>query len=309
MKIKKNVFIFTRPLQYLNIKGIVAKENTNYNILFVFANFNEGKEFTTALKNIETCWDEVYYINSKLDLLKKIFFIKSNNIYLSNDLGFNYLLSLFSFSKHVYVYEEGWATYMRTEEKSSFKVSIQKFLYRIIGSGDHIGNSRKTEGVIVYNTILYSRIFPGYKKKINNFKGTFLTRINKEQNLFDEIYSYKNEIEFYNKKVLIYATGWKIDQRVINEINEIREEFDFVFLKLHPHIKTNNLEDSFFITLKQNVMLEFYLQDLLKKNNNVTVFHDNSFSIFYFSNQIEVKNIGRLRQAYLDIEESYISNL
>lgn len=310
MKLKNNVFVCTRPIQYLNLKGIVEKNKKEVNnILFVFANFNKGEEFTQAIKKNENCWNEVYFINSKFDLIKKFFIIKIYNLYLSNDLGFNYLISVLSFSKHVYVYEEGWATYMKISEKATFKVSIQKYLYNIFGSGDHIGNSINTDGVIVYNSNLYKKNFPKYSKKVISFKNNFITQIENEQFFFNNLYKYKDEIDFSNKKILIYATGWQIDQKVLKEIKEIKDEFDFIFLKLHPHIKNNNLKDYFFITLKQNVMLEFYLQELLKKGNEVTVFHDNSFSVLYFNNQIKTKNIGRFRKAYCDIEKLYINHI
>ena len=46
----KNVFICTRPLQYLNLKGIVNNDlSKNHNILYIFANFNQGLEFTNYI--------------------------------------------------------------------------------------------------------------------------------------------------------------------------------------------------------------------------------------------------------------------
>ena len=54
-------------------------------------------------------------------------------------------------------------------------------------------------------------------------------------------------------------------------------------------------------------MLELYLLELLKNNNSVTVYHDNSFAVFYFMKDIETKNIGRFRLAYNDVEKEYSS--
>ena len=98
-------------------------------------------------------------------LLKEIFLTPISNLYLSNDLGYNYLISLFSFSKNIFVYEEGWATYMIPKDKVDLRVSFQKMIYRIIGSGSHIGNSRLTEGVFVYNPSLLKSNFPKIQKE------------------------------------------------------------------------------------------------------------------------------------------------
>lgn len=304
----RNVFICTRPLQYLNLKGIVNDDLTkNYNILFVFANFNQGVEFTNYIIQYEKCWNEVHFINSKLDLLKRVFLLKISNLYLSNDVGYNYLVSLFSFSKNIFVYEEGWATYMTTKEKSNIRVVIQKLIYRLIGSGNHIGNSILTKGVFVYNPTLFKRNFPKYRKQIDTFYNDFIKRIEKEQFFFNELYNYKSEIDFSNKNVLIYATGWNIDHNVIDQIDLIKSQYDVLLLKLHPHIKNPNIASENFQILKQNVMLEFYLQGLLKNNNRITVYHDNSFSVLHFANDIEVINIGRFRIAFNHVEKEFLN--
>ena len=52
--------------------------------------------------------------------------------------------------------------------KFDLRVSFQKMIYRIIGSGSHIGNSRLTEGVFVYNPSLFKSNFPKYKRKLIN---------------------------------------------------------------------------------------------------------------------------------------------
>ena len=83
----------------------------------------------------------------------------------------------------------------------------------------------------------------------------------------------------------------------------MKAKYDVLLLKLHPHIKQPKKNLEIFQILEQNVMLELYLLELLKNNNSVTVYHDNSFAVFYFMKDIETK-YWRFRPAYNDVEKN-----
>jgi hypothetical protein len=307
---KNNVFLITRPLQYLNIKGIVEKKSCFNNILVIIPNFPNSKRFLYDVIKYDQNWSKVLIIKSKIDLLIFVIKTKINNLYLNSDLAFNYLITFFSNSNKTYVYEEGWGTYNSEISHINKLARISQFIYGCIGSGKAMGHSIFTDGIYVYNINLYKKIFPNYNKKIKSFKSNFQKRIITESNFFQKIHDYKSETyNVTNKNVLIYATGWKINNKFLNNLKEMKGDYDKIYLKLHPHIKNYKKNDFCFSLLSQNVLLEFYLAEFISQNNNVTVYHDNSFSILNFINDINEFNIGRKRVKYDEIYELFKNDI
>ena len=72
---------------------------------------------------------------------------------------------------------------------------------------------------------------------------------------YTKTYNYKSEIDFTNKNILIYATGWNIDHNVINEIDSLKAKYDILLLKLHPHIKQPKKTLRFFRFYKSHFFL------------------------------------------------------
>lgn len=301
MRKKINAYVFTRPLQYTNLKNIVTENNNDFNILFVFPNFSEGYFFYEKIQEREKEWNKIVFINSKLKLIKELISNKVSHLYLSTDIGFYVLAQLLI--KVSYHYEEGWGTYNKGENKKhSFKNKLLLGLYKFLGSGSHIGNSNKTNGVIVYNKELYKLKFPEYKKEVKKFPIDFKKNIENSLSFFEEVYGFKNKIkECKEKKILIYATGWKLDKNILKEINEEKSKYDKVFVKLHPHIKKVDLTQNDMELLEQNVLLEIYISQILGQGNKLTIWHDNSAAVLYYLNNIEVKNIGRTRPEYDEV--------
>lgn len=301
MKNRINVYVFTRPLQYANVKNIIAQNKTNTNILFVYPNFTDGYVFYKKILEFEKEWDQVIYIDSRFKLFKELIKRKVNNLYLSTDLGFYALTQIFT--KNSFHYEEGWGTYNKGEKKKlTLKTKMLLLFYKLIGSGNHIGNSSRTNGVIVYNKKLHQLKFPEYKKELFNFPLDFKNNIQKNLPFFESVYNFKNRInDCVDKSILIYASGWKIDEEILKEFEKSEIKYDRIFVKLHPHIKNTASKIRNYELLEQNVLLEIYISELLKQRNTITVWHDNSSSVFYYLDEIEVKNIGRSRPEYDEI--------
>lgn len=301
---KNNVFIVTRPLQYLNIKGIVEKDSSFDNELVIIPNFTDVENFKKNILKCDKYWHKVLIIDSRIDLLLYVVKTKINNLYINSDLAFNYLITLFSNSNKTYVYEEGWGTYNLNISNGNNRLK-SKF-YNLIGSGKSMGHSYFTDGIYVYNKELYQSIFLNCKKKIIQIEKDFFNTISSQTNFFNSVYNYRTEIKgIHNKNVLIYATGWSFNERVLDNIDNTKNTNDVVLVKLHPHIK-NCFNDKYdYQFLSQNVLLEMYITDLIFQNNNITVYHDNSFSVLYFLDKIKAVNIGRERVEYNQIFNSF----
>jgi len=159
-----NAYIFTRPLQYLNIKGVIgSKYLEDNNVLYVFANFNYGQQFCNDIIKHEKIWSKVIFISSKYKMLKDIFLLKPDRVFVNSDLGINNLIILASRSKNNFVYEEGWGTYINKIRVKGLRVKAMLLLHNLLGSGQAMGNSKKTKGIFVYNQYLYQKKF--YFKK------------------------------------------------------------------------------------------------------------------------------------------------
>lgn len=303
MKKQENLFIFNRPLQYLNIKGILhSLDKNDNNILLVHANFNSGQDFCKHIRKYDDVWSEVLLISSKKDLLKEVVFRKISRLFINSDLGFDQVICWMSFADEVYVYEEGWGTYNQKVKPESLLIKLKSIPYKLIGSGNAMGHSRLTKGIFIYKLDLYNQLFPYYKGEVIKFETSYPERISKERSFFQSLYNYEEEIsDLKGMNILIYATGWKISQDVVRDIKNSKSNFDMVLLKLHPHIRDYNSINLESRSLNQNVMLEFYLDQLLEQHNNITVYHDNSFSVFYYLDKVVVKNIGRKKLEYQKI--------
>jgi len=306
MKKKTNVFIFTRPIQYANAKNILSKSLNDRNILFVYPNFKDGKEFYKNILKYEKDWDAVIYIRSRLQLLFEVSKIKIGHLYLSTDLGFYSIIQLFS--EKCYHYEEGWGTYSRGEnKKKDLKNKLGILAYKAFGSGNHMGSSLRTNGVVIYNKKLHNLKFPSYNKEIQIFPIDFKKNVLVNLPFFERVYSFRDSLSVYkNKSILIYATGWKVDENILEELTSVKNKFDYIFIKFHPHIKEDNNTSIDFVRLEQNVLLELYISELLTQNNDITVWHDNSSSIFYYLDEIKVRNIGRSRPEFNGVFNFFI---
>lgn len=298
---KINAYIFTRPIQYANVKNIVSQKREETNILFVYPNFSEGYSFYKKIQEVEKEWDKVIYVDTRVKLFKELIRNNFNHLYLNTDLGY---FSLAQFlSKKSFHYEEGWGTYNKGEQKKlPIKSKLLLLFYNLIGSGNHMGNSLKTNGVIIYNKKLHKFKFPEYKKEILNFPLDFNENIRKNLSFFEEVYGFKSKInKCLKKNILIYATGWRVDNKILKDIEVAKSNYDKIYIKLHPHIKQTDLKEGDFELLEQNVLLEIYISELINLGNKITVWHDNTSSVFYYLDKIEVKNIGRSRPEYNEI--------
>lgn len=302
---KKNVFILTRPIQYANAKNIISKTFNDKNILFLYPNFKDGIKFYESILKFEGDWYKVILIKSRFQLMYEVLKLKIDKLYLSTDLGFYTIIQIFA-SKSFH-YEEGWGTYSNGESKNlTFASRLFLYIYRVLGNGEHMGNSVKTKGVIVYNKSLHKLKFPNYKKNIYTFPLGFKQNIAANLPFFENVFKFKKSLSNYkNNTILIYATGWKIDDNILKELNSKRKNFDHILIKLHPHIRDFNQSLLGFNQLEQNVILEIYISELLAQNNNITIWHDNSSSVFYYLDEIKVRNIGRLRPQFDEIFEFF----
>ena len=111
-----------------------------------------------------------------------------------------------------------------------------------------------------------------------------------------------------NKSVGIYLTNHQINVNILKALDKEKNDFDYVYVKLHPHIKkTEDLYQYGLKIVQSNIVVEFLILILLDNGNKLSVFHENSTSVIWFQDRIINKNMGQPFEEY-DIVASYIQS-
>ena len=278
-----DVFLCSKPLQYFNVKNIsCCRGNLNY--LFLLKSFYKADDFAKKIIKYDRNWDKIIVSKSLYFLLFRMLFLRIDKLFSWCDTGFIYKIFCFIKRCSFLIYEEGTGTYVNTIQYSRW--SIKRKLQKFAGITDTIGYSQFTSGSYVYDTDKYLQkkitydVFP-FKKQFYDFlkesKGLFLklSYINDE-----EIFSFRG------KKILIYLTSWTINSYIMSQLKKERNNYDFVFIKPHPHISKMNFENYDFKVIKTNLMVEFILEILICNNNKVTCYHEGTSAVLYFENNL-----------------------
>ena len=186
---------------------------------------------------------------------------------------------------------------------------MKKIINKLTGVGDHIGFSKFLTGQFLYLPDLYRSQFPGYSKSLKSFQKPFVKRLREELPLFLNFSTgYEEFLSIKNRSVGIYLTNHQINVDILKALDKEKNDFDYVYVKLHPHIKkTEDLYQYGLKIVQSNIMVEFLILILLDNGNKLSVFHENSTSVIWFQDRIINKNMGQPFEEY-DIVASYIQS-
>ena len=200
------------------------------------------------------------------------------------------MLFIFGRFKELYVFEEGLGAYANAaeyEQANKKRPRYTNWIRRITGMGLHYGGSKYCKAIFLTKPDFYNRKFGS--NKAMSFKKTFRECLTENETLLLNITGPIPEcLNVSGKKILIYATSWKIETEVLNKMKYEAHNYDLCFIKPHPHIKEIDLSNSDKIqVLKTDVMLELIISYLLNQGNHVYIWHNYSACVLHFLEKIE----------------------
>ena len=99
-----------------------------------------------------------------------------------------------------------------------------------------------------------------------------------------------------DRKILLYITGWQINQKIIDRKDRERKDFDYTIIKPHPHIRDYSAFENRGLTVfKSNLMVEFLLCLWLKQGNKIFIYHEGSTAVFYFKGIIKAEDLSQVK--------------
>ena len=293
---KKDVFICTKPLQYFNIRNIPYETyfgNSQKKILLIVDLFQDAAIFANKVQQKDKFWDEIIFVanyNKALLYVWRHFSIK--NLFLHCDTGFSVALTCFWRLFNVYTYEEGVGTYGLWGWNSPYNKIVKAFTKigrTILGNGSYMNDSKWLKGCFLYYPSLFYELRPQSKIKVFKMKEDFVSHLKNNFEYYADLLDF--DFHFFdnvvNKKVLLYITTEIPNMDVLNRVSEERNKYDYVFLKLHPHIKGVIPTENGITVLKNQVMAEILISKLISNKNQLTVYHHNSTSVLYFQNEMD----------------------
>ena len=290
---KVDIYICSKPLQYLNICNIPSLDGNNKKILIICNTFYKASIFADNIREYEKQWDKVVLVSGRNWAFHVIRY-RVEKLFLGIDstlVGVLHFVKRFKF----YLYEEGAGIY---NSNSNFLRIQDKYLLlaRILGTGEIMGKSHYLQGIFVYYPDYYiSRIHPSCP--VFSFVYSYRAMIKQKVRSFLSLYNLdvNNEPFFniYNSKILLYITDWEFDLSIINRMEEEKDNYDYLFIKPHPHI----LKESIPIVKGINVLytsliVEIIIHIWLERGNKVTVYHQDSTAIIPFGNEINSINLN-----------------
>lgn len=303
-----DAYICSKPLQYFNVRNIENDSASSRKVLIILGYFRDAELFYRQVKKLDDTWDDIIYFKDLFHLDLYLFFHPVNTLFVEVDASFVYgIFFKLSRFKRMYMFEEGFGSYRRDRFDDS--TGLKKTINKLTGVGDHIGFSDFLTGQYLYLPDLYRLQFPGYSKILKSFHKPFVQRLREEFPLFLNFSTgYEELLSIKNKSIGIYLTNHRINKEILQALDNEREHFDYVYVKLHPHIKeTVDLHPYGIQIMRSNMMVEFLILMLLDNGNKLSVFHENSTSVIWFQNSIVNKNMGQPFKEY-DIVASYISS-
>lgn len=284
MRQSPDVYVCSKPYQYFNIKNIGNVENASKekNLIMVGA-FYDAPHYVKQIREYDREWSEVLFVKDVSEKNHWLRWHKINNLFLENDASWKiFFIYLLGHIKSLYVYEEGIGSY-QDNNKHGFEAIIR----RVIGIGNHFGNSKYSKGIFLTKPWLYNHKFKTSKGR--PFCSSFVDCIKRNEALFEKLVGCMPEmLDVRNKSILIYVTDWDINQEVLERLEKQGQNYDLCLLKPHPHIIQNEkIGNKSFLVLQGQVMMEMILYYLLKRNNHVTVWHHCSTSVVHFLDKIE----------------------
>lgn len=288
-----NVFIISKPIQYFNATNIAVGGKKT---LLIVDNFKNAKEIFLELNESSAYWDRMYFFkvwSHAYNWVVKHKF-KIDNIFIDSDYGWTKYKYLRKFNNmKIYVYEEGIGSYRKCLSEKNILGSIKKALYEIVYNNKvYLGGSKYAEGIYLYDKDRFLKDIPNYKKEIFQFNNTFYTHLKvfKDRKVFLDCHTIDIIKKLKNKKVLLYLTSWKYDNKIDDIIKEYNDYYKII--KFHPHIKeTIHYSNNFDFLMRGNNLIELVIIELLENCEEVVIFHHGTSAIMYFNDRQKLKTI------------------
>ncbi len=304
-----DVFIVTKPLQYINVLNIESKHKKVLIFVDLFVN---AKIIFDQIENNNSYWHELYFFKN-MDVVfnwivkNKLYF---NSIYIDSDINRRYEFFLLR-KLNIILYEEGVGTYRRKQYMPRRKIIGNLYLafLSLLGYKNRRGGSKYTKKIIVYFPAFYKSYIGEFKKDIIKFKLPFIDHIKNLKNI--EIFNSKIKLsEFKNKTIAIYLPSWNINNSAIKIINELNCERRIV--KLHPHTQNSNINPlqikDFDLSISPDIPAEILILNLIDVAKKIFIISEFSSSTMYFqsTSNIEIINIPISNKEIHNNTDSYL---
>lgn len=275
----KDVFVVTKPLQYINVLNI---ENNNKKILILVDSFINSEVIYNKIKSTSSYWSEVYLFKNMNETFNWLIKYKNylNTLYIDSDLGWRKEFSILK-NLNITVYEEGIGSYRKKQYKPRRRIlgALYLLYLELLGYKNRRGGNKHTKNIIVYYPIFYKTYLNENKKNILSFKKDFIEHIQSCREL--DIFNLNINLTcLTNKTVILYFSSWEIDMEDITLIRNIPH--DISIIKLHPHRKTSHISPDFDITIVDAIPAELLILKIIKFAKHLTIVSKYSTSVIYF---------------------------
>ena len=175
---KYDVFIVTKPLQYLNATNISTLNKKN---CLLVNNFKDANLIYKKISELSNYWSSVFYFEKSADAY--LWVIKNKgmveNLYIDSDYGVQKHFYLVRLYKHIniFVYEEGIGNYKGNLNNNSFIGNLKKTFNSLLGNKDFLGGSKYVKGIFLYDCHKHRIVYPNSNKKLFHFDKSFLNHI------------------------------------------------------------------------------------------------------------------------------------
>jgi len=287
----KAVFVCTKPLQ-LMVAMILAPKFADAELLLVdsFA----GVEKVGGSAVLKKYFSTVSLFRTRQRALRAVLTKPYDKVFVDSDVGVRLQLTLLFLKAfrpriRIAVYEEGIGTYRADMIPSGLK----RLLYGMLGAGGYFGGSVFVNEVHCFEPERYKSIIGDTSHTVRGIDEDFLDWIQAhEEDLFLLFPGVEDLPLGCSDTKVVFLTDWNVDTSVI-QFFESRSD---VFVKPHPHIQAETLEDmkSRFphsTWAPANVPAEILILYLLKQSGKVIVLHSNSSVAHYLRAMEAVKFI------------------
>lgn len=302
--IKDDVFVVSKPLQYINVLNIDTKRNK---ILLIIDSFKNSESFFLKLKTSDSNWKYIFYFKTVYDSFDWILKNKNKIQTLFIDSDINYKRQFYLLRKlNITVYEEGVGSYRKKQHKPR-TLTGKIFLYfqSIVGFKNRRGGGRYTSNIIVYNPDFYKTYLNETKKNVSGFTKPFRDHIFDCKNL--SVFNNKPNLDFCkNKTVALLLSSWDLSSDHLNYLKEI--DCNIKLFKPHPNIKENFENDLAYIDLilPNEIPAEIILSDLIELSKKVILISSYSSTSVYFLKEDNLQIINlKAKETPFNDQNSY----
>ncbi len=309
-----NVFVATKPFQWLNVENIPKYSDNN--ILILVAYFPQANEIANNIKVNFPGWKKIIVVKNRTQAYLACLKLDIDNIYVDSDYGLRcYLYSMLKCN--LYVYDEGIGTYTNNlHVQLGLNNSFKKIAFKLIGAGFFLGGNWKTSGIYVYNPNFYSSVFKNYLKgkEILSFQFQFGYFIRNNMDRISKVFNFNDFDDIVGKKVLLYITYHTVSSDLLDYISSNEKMYDVVIIKPHPHlVKFGGIDifDNVNCIVNTNPIIAEIFILKLTLHNHLTVLHQSSTSTLNLGNISNLTFIDFKNPIYCkqyDLYQSFIKD-